>query len=296
VNFINSIRSNKNSKKTPFVLLHGAWYTSKCWTKVKKRLEDKGYSVYTPDFPYYDLSTSKEITRKGFISSTLVPLLNSIEQESKQKPIIVGHSLAGTIIAETAELHPEKIKALVFLAGFMLPNGTSVSDLRKHRNQAKALQKIGAIIHPNRVYGRFDVARLDESTVLDRFCPDCSKQDQDEFLKTINWNMPQEPIRTKVELGSSYERVPKFYIKTLKDRSISIDEQEFMIDKTPCKKVFAIDSGHSPFFNKPDDIVDYLQQITFYAVHHSKELNTKNIVLNKKTKPVSIFNTLHYTR
>lgn len=269
-------------KKASFVLLHGAWYTSGCWNRIISILEKEGHRVDAIDFPYYTATTPKEITRKDFIKETLLPALKRILTETGQSPILVGHSLAGTIISEAAEAAPEYIKSLVFIAGFMLPNQTSILDLRKHRNQTKAIQKIGAIIHPKRVYNKFDVASLDRDTAVDRFCQDCSQSDQELFLRIVNWDMPQEPIRTKVQLGENYARIPKYYIKTLRDRSISIEEQMFMIQQTPCEKIFSIDSGHSPFFNKPNVIAKFLQEISSQSIPSPTLLTVPPVTSSKQ--------------
>lgn len=218
-----SFTSHKG-KKVPFILLHGAWYTSKCWRYVAEQLEKEGHKVECPDFPYYTENSAKESTRKDFIHTTIAPLLDQIIGITGRKPILVGHSLAGTIISETAGEYPDKVDSLVFLAGFMLPRGVSVLDLRKYRNQQDVFRKgVGAIIHANKVNGRLNVATLDKATAIERFCQDCSPAEQEKFMEMIVWDMPEEPIRSKVAWQSDNIKVPKIYIKTLYDRDLSIE-------------------------------------------------------------------------
>ncbi len=49
-----------------------------------------------------------------------------------------------------------------------------------------------------------------------------------------------------------YGRVPKVVGKTLRDRAISPQLQQLMIERTPVQRVLAVDSGHSPFLSQPE--------------------------------------------
>lgn len=265
---------NRNNTQFPIILLHGAWYTPKCWDKLKIELDHIGLTSYTPAFPYYDQYTKKEITRSDFIDDIVHPLiLKARSDHGGRKPILLGHSLAGTIIAETAERYPDELSAIVFLAAFMLTNDMAIRDIRKYRNQAK-IHEIGAVIHAGEAVlagGRkVNVAVLDQETAMERFCQDCSKSDQQRLLRDMKWKMPSKPIKDKVKLGENYERVPRFYIKTLKDQAVSLEEQTAMLEATPDTTVFNIETGHSPFMNEPGTLADILKKISL-KVDHSKE-------------------------
>ncbi len=253
--------------KKPILLIHGAWYTPEVWSDVKVGLEEIGYKVYTPELPYYQEGTSERpVTRHSFIHSVISPLLDkAIEASNGAKPILVGHSLAGTIIAETADIYPDKISALVFLAGFLLTNEMSIMDVRKYRNREKQVE-IGAVISQGKIRSKsgksLPVAVLDQNTALSRFAQDCSEEQQAELMQNMCWKMPELLIKAPLKIGSNYAQIPRYYIKTLQDRGVSIEEQEGMIKASGCQKVWAIDSGHSPFINKASEVVESIDKIS----------------------------------
>lgn len=54
-----------------------------------------------------------------------VNTLTSILDQQKDPVILVGHSFNGITVSRAAELRPDKVKSIVYLAAFMLPNGGS---------------------------------------------------------------------------------------------------------------------------------------------------------------------------
>lgn len=251
-------QNSSSGKKLPFLLLHGAWYDSSCWDKSIKMLEDQNYKVYKLDLPYYqEQLDEKIITRQIYIEEKVLPRLNKIEANTGQRPILVGHSLSGTIIAETAELYPDKLSGIVFLAGFMLINGMSIMDIRKHRKRKKI--NVGAVVSRGRLNGKLKVVTLDKEYMAERFCQDCSLSEQSEIK--IHWNVPEPLVKEKVKIGSNYNQVPRFYIKTLLDQAIHVAEQNVMTRFSTCTDVFELKSGHSPFINKTNELVAILRKI-----------------------------------
>jgi len=58
-----------------------------------------------------------------------------------------------------------------------------------------------------------------------------------------------------------YGVVPRVYIKTLKDNAFSLAKQEELITNSPPKKVYSIDSDHSPFFSASEKLHSLLLEI-----------------------------------
>ena len=52
--------------------------------------------------------------------------------------------------------------------------------------------------------------------------------------------------------------VPRTYIKTLQDKAVAIELQEAMLAQTPGTPVVELDSDHSPFYSKPEELVEIL--------------------------------------
>jgi Tfp pilus assembly protein PilX len=67
------------------------------------------------------------------------------------------------------------------------------------------------------------------------------------------------PIGTPVTLTEkNYGSVPRYYIETLKDNTISHDLQSLMLFRVTVTKRFQLDASHSPFFSQPDKLAQIL--------------------------------------
>lgn len=61
--------------------------------------------------------------------------------------------------------------------------------------------------------------------------------------------------------SARYGSVKRAYIETLRDYALPLDMQRSMQAALPCAPVFTLDSDHSPFFSKPDELVQCLLSV-----------------------------------
>ena len=103
-----------------YVLIHGAYLGAWCWKKIIPLLEKEGHKVVAPDLPGHGENKRPiaEITLQTYTDH-----LCEILDEQPDPVILVGHSLGGVVITQTAEYRPEKIRKLVYVAGYLLRNG-----------------------------------------------------------------------------------------------------------------------------------------------------------------------------
>ena len=85
-------------------------------------LKEKGHTVITPDLPGHgsDKTSPGAITMENYVKT-----ITDILDKQEDSVILVEHSFNGITISRVAELRPEKIKSLVYLTAFLLPNGGS---------------------------------------------------------------------------------------------------------------------------------------------------------------------------
>jgi pimeloyl-ACP methyl ester carboxylesterase len=97
----------KNSKT--IILIHGLFVNNKSWAAWKQYFEAKGYTVHTPANPGHegnpsDLRTNihPQLTQTGFedVVNNIVKLIDTLPE----KPIVVGHSLAGLVVLKLIEM------------------------------------------------------------------------------------------------------------------------------------------------------------------------------------------------
>lgn len=86
-----------------FLLVHGAWVTTDCWTGFRRFIESQGHDVVVPPWPYMDSSveTLRRSPDSRLSSLTIKDLVDHYEEHIRslsEAPILVGHSFGGLIV------------------------------------------------------------------------------------------------------------------------------------------------------------------------------------------------------
>ncbi|CAM3581123.1 alpha/beta fold hydrolase [Paenibacillus lupini] len=237
-----------------FILVHGSWHGAWCWTKLVPLLEKEGHKVVTFDLPGHGLDKSpvQEIKLKNYTDS-----LTSILDSQTEQVILIGHSMAGLVITQTAEYRPEKIKSLVYLCAYLPKNEQTLLQISQSEKKDKPSDTPSAVIFSNdHVF-----MDLDKDLVQANFYGDCSESDVN-YAKARVCLEPLAPFFEPVHLTDQHaESIPRFYIETLKDKAISIGLQRQMLADKPCKEVISMNSDHSPFFSHPEALAAHLNRL-----------------------------------
>ncbi|MFQ6616959.1 MAG: alpha/beta fold hydrolase [Fidelibacterota bacterium] len=231
-----------------YVLIHGAWHGGWCWDKVVPILEKEGHRVKAPDLPGHgnDKTPIPRISLQSYVDSVCQLL------DAQTEPVIlVGHSMGGVVITQTAEYRPEKIKTLVYLTAFLPRNG---EFLLQHAEGDKE-----ALVLPNMIMAEDQsYATVKEEALKEVFYGDCSHEDVTR-AKSLLVAQAAAPFATPVNTTEEkFGRVPRVYISCLGDRAISPEVQEKMYRALPCEKVISMDTDHSPFFSAPEELSGHL--------------------------------------
>lgn len=234
------------------LLVHGACHGSWCWDRVVPLLERAGHRVLTPDLPGRGAKGAP-----GWWKWTLDAYTQTIvdaAHEAAEPVIALGHSMGGQVISAAAEMAPERFVRLVYLAAFVPADGDSIASL-------STLDKHTDIARATRVSWLKGQLAIRPETAQPVFYGDCSHAD-------FAWVKPRlvpEPVRPslgKLRLGPRFDRVPRSYIRCTQDRAISVQFQDAMLARQPCKRVATLDSSHSPFLSMPDQLVAALQSVS----------------------------------
>lgn len=234
-----------------YVLIHGAWHGGWCWKKLIPLLEKEGHTIVVPDLPGHgeDKTPIAEITLQAYAD-----LVCQILDEQAEPVILVGHSMGGAVITQTAEYRPEKIKKLVYLTGFLLQNGEFPLKLAEPDTEALVLPNL--IMSEDESY-----ATLKEEALKEVFYADCSDEDV-AFAKSQLVPQATAPLGTPVNTTEeNFGRVSRVYIACSRDKAISPSIQEQMYTALPCENVITLDTSHSPFFSAPEELANHLLSI-----------------------------------
>ena len=110
-----------------FVLVHGAWRGSWCWSRVRRALQQKGHEVFTPTLTGVG-ERSHLISEQVDLRIHILDVNNLIEWEELDDFVLCGHSYGGMVVAGVADRIPERLRSLVFLDAFVPEHGESLAD------------------------------------------------------------------------------------------------------------------------------------------------------------------------
>jgi pimeloyl-ACP methyl ester carboxylesterase len=104
-----------DAAKPTIVLVHGAWADASSWSRVIRRLQSDGYTVYAPPDPLRGIASDSR-----YLASFLKPIRGPV--------VLVGHSYGGAVITNAATSDSE-VKALVYVDAFIPDRGQTIIQL-----------------------------------------------------------------------------------------------------------------------------------------------------------------------
>ena len=234
-----------------FLLIHGGWHGGWCWDKVKPLLEAEGHTVMAPDLPGHgdDTTPISEVSMDLYARATV-----EFAAQALEPVIVVGHSMTGLSNSQAVEYAPEKFKAQVFMAAFLLSNGQCLLDQARPDTENLVLRNLTFSEDQSQMTFNLDA-------VKDALYGECSDEDI-EWAKSRLHAQASAPFGTPVQLSEErWGSVPRYYVECLRDRAITPKSQKQMYTANPCEKVFTIDTDHSPFMSRPRELVKHLSSI-----------------------------------
>ena len=233
-------------------MIHGAWHGGWCWDQVRRRLEDAGHRAVAPDLPGHgdDRTPTAAVTLDAYAECVCEVL------DAQPEPVIlVGHSMGGVVITAAAERRPEKIRALVYVCAFIPGNGDTLMSIAGLDDTS--------LLTPNLVIAEeHGYATVRDEGIVPSFYARCSEADVRLAKSRL---VPQALAPLGVPLTVTPERagrLPRYYVECTEDGAIPIALQRRMIASHPCRRVFTLETDHSPFYSAVDELAGCLLQVT----------------------------------
>lgn len=278
--------------KAAYVLVHGGWHNQSSWHKVEPILEAAGHAVLTLDLPGagknslppaslgavpFDLtafaaepSPVADITLDERVEA-VVSLVKEAAALGGGRVVLVGHSAGGMVISAVAEQVPELLAAVVYIAGFLVPNGLSLLAMLPHESMSSA-QSVGLFIGDPVAIGatRINPGPADaayRALLKASFYADLTDIDFAEAASQLHADEPNAGgLALSVITSARFGTVPRHYVRTTQDNAVPLAGQDHMIaavDETIGGTTIrhTMESSHSPFLSQPAALAAILLDI-----------------------------------
>ena len=282
--------------KPAFVLVHGAWHNHSAWDRVVPILEGAGFAALTLDLPGAGAHAiaPASLSRRPFDPAAFAaepsPMAGVTQAARTQavvarvkeaaalgggKVVLVGHSAGGMTVSAVAEQVPDLLAAVVYLAGFLVPNGVPLLAMLQHETMASALSPglfIGdpVAIGATRIHaGSADAAY--RSLLKASFYADLSDAEFARAEAELHCDESNAGALAASEITAGrFGAVPRHYIRCTQDRAVPLTGQDHMIAAVDAAMggrttTHTLDSSHSPFLSQPAALARILLGIAAQA-------------------------------
>ena len=280
------------TSKAAIVLVHGGWHNHSAWAKVVPLLEAHEFAALTLDLPGAGVHAiaprsldSRPLDLAAFAAEpspsagvtqeqrtqAVVALVRQAASRFGGKVILVGHSAGGMTVSAVAEQVPNLVLAVVYISGFMVPNGMSLLEMLQHESMSSALAPglfVGdpVAIGATRIHAR-STDEAYRSLLRSSFYADVPESEFAHLVSQLHCDEPNAAALAPSPITPGrFGTVPRHYIRCTLDRAIPLSGQDHMIatvdgaigGKTT---TYTLESSHSPFLSQPTTLSKVLIDI-----------------------------------
>jgi len=236
-----------------FVLVHGAFQTGATWSRVSAELRRRGHAVHAPTVAGHGPDAPMDLTHADGVAS----LVAYLREHELSDVVLVGHSIAGSFIAKTAEQVPELIKRLVFQSAFVAADGNSLAD--------EFPPDLAAF------FGMADTSQgilLPFELVRERACNDMDLAGASAMYAAMS-PIPAAYFTDKLDLGTFYQlvatgKIKTSYVNPVDDIALPLGQYasfpRFAQRLGPLCRILQIEGAHYVMATRPDELAGSLIQ------------------------------------
>jgi pimeloyl-ACP methyl ester carboxylesterase len=222
------------------VLVHGGFHGAWCWDEVRPHLTTPTAAVDLPgrgDRP----AAGRRVT----VADCVDAVLEDADAAGFDRFLLVGHSMGGLTITETANRAPDRVARLVYVAALALAPGQTIFGLFAG-DAAPVVEDPTGVQQP-----------MDEATVRGMFAGDVPT---DTFHEHYQRLVP-EPIGLFVETVTGYDSgVPATYVRCTRDATVDAARVDGMLGNLRPDEVVDLDADHDVMLSQPRLLADLLNR------------------------------------
>jgi pimeloyl-ACP methyl ester carboxylesterase len=239
-----------------FLLIHGAMGGAWCWERVIPGLQAAGHDAVAIDLPGQgaDATALAEITLYRYADAVCDAL------DGMDGPVLLtGHSMGGMVITQAASQRPDRLAGLVYVAAFLPQPGESLIEITQLPEGAGDSVQANIVVE-----GDPPVATMPPEAAPEALYHCCTPEQ-------IEWALPQRagqpviPFTQPFTPGdgdrAAFDGLPRGYVTCLQDRAIRPALQTLLYTRAGCDPVVEIDTDHSPWLSRVDELVAGLDRV-----------------------------------
>jgi pimeloyl-ACP methyl ester carboxylesterase len=239
-----------------FLLVHGAMGGAWCWERVIGGLQDAGHEAHAIDLPGQGADTTplKEITLYRYADAVCDAL------DGMDGPVLLtGHSMGGMVITQASTQRPDRLAGLVYVAAFLPQPGESLIDITHFPEAAGDSVQANLVVEGDPPVSSMPPEAAPEALYH------CCTQEQ------IDWALPRRgtqpvipftnPFTPPAGDTAAFDALPRAYVTCLQDRAIRPPVQRLMYTRAGCNPVIEIDTDHSPWLSRTEELVAALDRV-----------------------------------
>jgi pimeloyl-ACP methyl ester carboxylesterase len=237
-----------------FLLVHGAMGGAWCWDPVLPGLRGAGHNAVAIDLPGQGADTTPPS------EATLYRYADAVSDalDGDGPTLLVGHSMGGMVITQAASQHPEGLAGLVYVAAFLPQPGQSLLDITKYPEAAGDSVQANIVVEGDPPVAEMPAAAAPEALYH------CCTPDQVAWALPRRGRQPVIPFTqpfTPADDTAAFDALPRAYVTCLQDRAIKPALQRRFYETAGCDPVIEIDTDHSPWLSRTDELVAALNRI-----------------------------------
>mgnify|MGYP001166345246 FL=1 len=248
---------NKNLDLSPIILVHGFSVPSYIWEPTFKMLSDKGYFVISLDL--YGRGFSENINddyTDELFANQIIDLLKKLDINSAK---LVGLSNGGRVISKVADLKPELVEKLIYVAS------SGFRSIVEEKNKTVSQNEVDDFIELN--YPTISKGQLEDFKYPEQHIGWDKKYDEllkyKGFARALISTRKNHYLMDNIHLKIQQSDIPVYTIWGDSDKVIVFKKFENKIDSIlPKRKEFFIsESGHLPHMENPKQFNEILLSI-----------------------------------
>lgn len=229
-----------------FLLVHGGMHGAWCWELLIPELQARGHTAVAPDLPGHGERRDEEPSFDNYRTS--------IAEVIEDGDVVVGHSLGGAVATAAADLVPERVGRLIYLAAPVPAEGRSLIEVIPFAGEVQLFDYDESAFWPKNLAAATEI-----------YYHDCEPEIARRAYERL---APQAlaPMATPISVPTFWSAsIPRSYIVCTADRSGILPSVEEFLNRLGVDHAHPFWASHSPFLSRPADLADLLVRISSRA-------------------------------